>query len=200
MIIVSRVELDVTLFRTFVSLIKWDKMAVDITAYVAELSGELSDKAYKASDSLGRIGSEAVVQAMIELLNHPNLESRYMAARTLGLVKNNSEGLVPLLEATQHKDNKAMAGDFLAALEEFDLSANYVVIFKLYLFGSNRVSMIAKNLLDHEEFDITPRVLKKAQKHWNHYTNNVKQDEIYALRKIEVEDMFSDLKDFVDGN
>ncbi len=174
-------------------------MAVDITAYVEELSGELSEKAYKASDSLGRIGSADVVDAMIELLKHQNPESRFMAARTLGLVKNNSKALVPVLEAIQQKENSAMAGDFLVALEEFDLSANYVDIFKLYLFGSFRVSMIAKNLLDHEEFDVTPRVLKKALKHWNHYSNNVKQDDLYALRKIEVEELFDDLKAYIEA-
>lgn len=173
-------------------------MAVDITAYVEELTGELSEKAYKASDSLARIGSDHVVDAMIELLKHANPESRFMAARTLGLVKNN-KALEPLLKAIQDKENSAMAGDFLVTLEEFDLSSNYVDIFKLYLFGSFRVSMIAKNLLDHEEFDITPRVLKKAQKHWNHYSNNVKQDEVYALRKIEVEEMLGDLKEYIEA-
>ncbi len=174
-------------------------MAVDISVYLEELSGELSEKAYKASDSLGRIGSVDVVSAMIELLKHQNSESRYMAARTLGLVKDNGKALAPLLEAIQDKENSAIAGDFLVALEEFDLSGNYVDLFKLYLFGSFRVSMIAKNLLDHEEFDITPRVLKKAQKHWNHYSNNVKQDDVFTLRKKEVEEMFDDLKEYIEA-
>lgn len=173
-------------------------MAVDISAYVKELSGELDDKAYKASDSLGYIGSEDVVKAMTELLSHSNLESRYMAARTLGLVENNADGLIPLLEAIQDKENSTMAGDFLAVLEEFDLSEVYVEIFRLYLFGNYRVSMLAKDLLDHKEFDITPRVLRKAQKHWKHYSNNVKIDEVYAIRKIEVEEMLSDLSSFLE--
>ena len=66
-------------------------MPIDITAYVQQLSGELNETAYKASDSLGRIGSDDVVEAMIELLDHSNQESRYLAARTLGLVKNKEE-------------------------------------------------------------------------------------------------------------
>lgn len=173
-------------------------MPIDITAYVQQLSGELNETAYKASDSLGRIGSDDVVGAMIELLNHSNQESRYLAARTLGLVKNNEEALIPLLEAIQKEENKEIVGDFLAALEGFDLSGVYVEIFRLYLFGNFRVSMLAKDLLDHKEFDITPRVLKKAQKHWKHYSNNVKLDEVYALRKIEVEEMLSDLQAFID--
>ena len=50
-------------------------MAIDITTYVKQLSGELNETAYRASDSLGRIGSESVVDAMIELLNHPYPET-----------------------------------------------------------------------------------------------------------------------------
>jgi len=172
-------------------------MAVDITLLVEQLSGELNDKAYQASDSLGRIGSEAVVLAMIELLSHPNPESRFMAARTLGLVKNNAEALIPLLEAIQNKANITQAGDLLVALEEFDVSSIYVELFKLYLFGSFKVSMIAKDLLNHKEFNITSRVLKKATKHWEHYSNNVKQDDAYSLRKMEVEEMLNDLKEYV---
>ena len=102
------------------------------------------------------------------------------------------------MEAIQREENKEIVGDFLAALEGFDLSGVYVEIFRLYLFGNYRVSMLAKDLLDHKEFDITPRVLKKAQKHWKHYSNNVKLDEVYALRKIEVEEMLSDLQVFID--
>ena len=174
-------------------------MAIDITTYVEHLSGELNETAYRASDALGRIGSENVVVAMIELLNHSYPESRIMAARTLGLVENNGEALMPLLEASKNKENSAIAGDLLAALEDFDVSEIYVELFKLYLFGSYKVSMVAKDLLDHKEFSITPRVLKKAQKHWNHYSNNVKQDEVYTLRKIEVEEVLDDLKAYVDG-
>ena len=175
-------------------------MAVDITGYVDQLSGELSDKAYEASDALGRIGSVEVVDAMIELLVHTNPESRHMAARTLELVENNSKALEPLLEAIQNKANSDQAGDLMAALEGFDVTSNYVEIFKLYLFGSFKVSLIAKDLLDYKEFDITARVLKKAIKHWNHYSNNVKQDDVYSLRKIEIEAILEDLKEYLEGD
>ncbi len=172
-------------------------MAIDITHLVVQLSGELQDKAYKASDALGRIGSESVVNSMIELLHHPNPESRIIAARTLGLVENNAMGLDPLLEAIHDPGNAEIAGDLLMALDGFDVSAVYVPLFKLYLTGSFKVSTVAKNLLDFKEFDITARVLKKAKKHWNHYSNNVKQDEVYELRKVEVEEMLNDLEEFI---
>lgn len=174
-------------------------MLINITTYVDRLSNELAGNAYEASDALGRIGSEEVVDAMVILLNHTHSESRFMAARTLGLIKNNSKALEPLLEAIQNKDNSNQAGDLMAALEAFDVSSKYVEIFKLYLFGSFKVSIIAKDLLDHKEFDITARVLKKTTKHWNHYTNNVKQDDSFKLRQTEVEEILEDIKDYIDS-
>lgn len=173
-------------------------MPTDISSYVIQLSGELNNNAYQASDALGRIGSEDVVKAMIELLRHPNSESRYLAARTLGQIENNQEALEPLLQAIQAKENGSQVGDLLIALEGFDVSSNYVELFKLYLFGSFKVSLIAKDLLDHKEFDISARTIRKAQKHWDHYSNNVKQDDVYALRNLEVEEMLDDLRDYID--
>jgi hypothetical protein len=58
---------------------------------------------------------------------------------------------------------------------------------------------LAKEQLDFSEFDITARVIKKAEKHWNHYSNNVKHDEAYEVRKAEVETMLKDLKEFVNS-
>jgi HEAT repeat protein len=172
-------------------------MAVDIKTLIEELSGELNDKAYEASDSLGHVGTEEVVTAMINLLEAPFQESRIMAARTLGMVKNNSLALDPMLQAIQSKENSGVAGDLLVALEGFDISDIYVEIFKMYLFGSFKVSNIAKDLLDHKEFNISPRVIKKATKHWSHYSNNVKQDDAYELQKMEVEERLAELTDYL---
>ncbi|NJN26964.1 MAG: HEAT repeat domain-containing protein [Cyclobacteriaceae bacterium] len=174
-------------------------MATNIQPLVDQLTATaLTDKAYKASDSLARIGSGEVIRAMIALLQHPNPESRIMAARTLGMAADNGVALEPLLEAVNNPENKAIAGDLFMALEGFDVSEHYLDLFKLYLFGSFKVSAIAKNLLDYKEFDITPRVIKKAQKHWNHYANNVKQDESYELKKSEVEDILNDLRAYLE--
>jgi len=86
------------------------------------------------------------------------------------------------------------------ALEGFDISGIYVELFRLYLFGSYKVSMTAKELLDYKEFDITARVLKKAIKHWDHYEHNVRRDEAYELRKTEVEEMLADIRAYLDDN
>ena len=172
-------------------------MAIDISSYVSQLTGELDESAYKASDALGRIGSEEVVDAMIELLNHPYKESRIIAARTLGLVDNNARALEPLLDAVKSKENMEIAGDLLMSLEGFDVSKIYVELFRLYLFGTFKVSTVAKGYLDFKEFDITSRVIKKAEKHWNHYSNNIKHDEVFEIRKKEVDDMLADLRAFL---
>ena len=173
-------------------------MNENIDLLVEQLSGELDDHAYKASDSLARIGTVEVLNAMIELLQNPNPESRIMAARTLGKMENNQAALIPLLAAIKNKENVEIAGELIVAMEGFDVSGIYVEIFRLYLFGSFKVSLQAKELLDYKEFDITPRVIRKAEKHWKHYSNNSKQDETYEIKKAEVADMIEDLKAFLE--
>ena len=167
-----------------------------IAQLIQELEDETNDQAYKASDALGRIGSDEVVDAMIDMLSKPGKESRIMAARTLGLVKDTDKGIKPILEAVQNEENKGIAGDLLMALEELDVSDEYVILFKLYLFGTFKVSFVAKGFLDFKEFDITNRTIRKAEKHWKHYTNNVKHDESYELKRIEVEEILGDLRNY----
>lgn len=170
---------------------------MDITSLVNQLSGELSDQAYKASDQLAQIGSEEVVSEMIKLLEHSEDDSKIMAARTLGLIDDNANALDAVLEAIDK--NPSIAGELLVTLEDFDLSGKYVPIFKLSLFGSFKVATVAQDFLDHMEFDITPRVLKKATKAWNHYANNVKHDDVFELKRREVEEMLADLQAFIDS-
>ncbi|SMD31771.1 HEAT repeats [Reichenbachiella faecimaris] len=170
---------------------------MDISALVNQLSGVLDDQTYKASDVLAKIGSEEVVLEMIKLLEHPQDDSKVMAARTLGAIENNQSALDALLQAIDN--NPAIAGELLVELEGFDLSAKYVPIFKYSLFGNFKVATVAQDLLDHKEFDITPRVIKKATKAWHHYENNVKHDEVFELKKVEVEEMLADLQAFVDS-
>lgn len=164
-----------------------------------DLTGELNDKSFNASNYLGSLGNPEVVAMLIELLTSDNAETRFMAARTLSLSKYNEVALPAMLKALKQKENASILGDLLMSLEGFDISENYVEIFRHYLFGSFKVSRIAADLLDHKEFSITPRVIKKAQKHWSHYTNNVKQDEAFELQKLEVENRLNDLKAFVEG-
>lgn len=166
---------------------------------INELAQGDGEDVYKASDALAEIDSGEVLLALLELLKNANTDVRFLAARTLGKMKTNHTALEPLLEAINDSSNKSIAGDLLMALEGFDLSEAYVTIFKLYLFGSFKVSKVAKDLLDHKEFIITSRVIKKAQKHWNHYMNNVKHDDAFELRKEEVEEILDDLRAFIES-
>ena len=120
-----------------------------------------------------------------------------MAARTLGLIKNNAVALDALLETIDN--NPSIAGDLMVFLDGFDLSDKFVPIFKYSLYGSFKVVSIAEELLDYKEFDITPRVLKKATKAWNHYGNNEKHDEVSEQKKEEGGDEEEDLRDYLEN-
>ncbi|MFT6972340.1 MAG: hypothetical protein ACJAXX_002921 [Roseivirga sp.] len=173
-------------------------MAKEVEQALAEIKGELNDKSFNASNYLASIGTEEVVSTLVELLTNDNPETRLIAARTLGISKNNDAALPHILEALKQRENVTILGDLLMALEGFDISESYVELFKHYLFGSFKVSRTAADLLDHKEFNITARVIKKAQKHWAHYENNVKHDEAFELQKIEVEERMNDLKSFIE--
>ena len=167
---------------------------MDIQKLIAQMTEPGQNKAFEFSDSLAHIGGEEVVKKMIDLLKDDNLEVRYLASRTLGKCDDRDESLEALLEAINDKSNKSIQGDLAEYLDEYDCSDKFVPIFKLYLFGSLKTSAMAKEILDFEEFNITPRVIKKADKAWNHYQNNVKQDEAFELQKVEVEEFLGELK------
>lgn len=171
---------------------------MDHSLLIEKLKIATDENVYAASDQLAEQNTDEVLKSMVDLLKFDNPDTRYLAARTLGLMKNNSEALNPLLDAISDKNNEELAGDLMMALNGFDVSEVFVPIFKLYLFGSFKVSRLAKELLDYKEFTITPRVLKKTSKHWNHYSNNVKHDEVFELRRAEVDEMMNDLKEFLE--
>ncbi|MGL1885388.1 MAG: HEAT repeat domain-containing protein [Reichenbachiella sp.] len=173
-------------------------MNTELISALEKLTLELDDYSYESSDLLARSGDEEVMQSLIKLLTHENLETRFIAARTLSKYDKNEPGLAPLLEAIKAPENESIIGELFSTLEGFDISGIYVDIFKQYLFGNFKVSSLAQDLINHQSFDITPRVLKKATKHWKHYANNVKQDELYDLKKMEVDTLFADLQAFID--
>jgi hypothetical protein len=106
----------------------------------------------------------------------------------------NNKALEPLLEVIHDKNNKQKNGALVEVLDSFDLRENFVDVLRIYLFGNFKASILAKDYLDHKEFDITPRVIKKAEKHWNHYQNNIKMDEEFEIKKKEVDAIFIDLR------
>ncbi|OEK04578.1 HEAT repeat domain-containing protein [Roseivirga misakiensis] len=166
---------------------------------IAKLSNEVDEESLEASNILVKAGGQEVLGAMIDLLKHENSENRFIAAKTLAGMSNNDEALAALWEAIEHQDNQDIKGDLVSTLQSYDISHYYVSVFKLYLFGSFKVSRVAENLLDYQEFDISARVIKKAKKHWLHYSNNVKQDEVFDIKKAEVEQRLRELQDYLDA-
>ncbi len=170
-------------------------MTDDIVDNIIEkMTATQATKAYEHSDQLVRIGGERVLDKMVALLKSQDEETQYLASRTLGLLEDKEKALEPLLKAIFATENKAIQGMLAEYLDEYDCSQKFVQIFKLYLFGTTKASAMAKEVLDYEEFDITPRVIRKSEKHWKHYINNVKQDDAFELKKTEIEAFLSELK------
>ena len=162
--------------------------------FIQKIQDPSDDSAYYYSDQLGAIGGEEVLKELIALLSHENDEVKFLAARSLGAMDDNAAAYDSLLGAINDKKNKLCSGGLTEALEGFDCSSKFVDIFKLYLFGNLKTSGLAKRMLDYEEFDLTPRVLRKAEKHWAHFQNNVKHDDEFEVTKMEVEAFLNEIK------
>lgn len=172
---------------------------------VQDLFRKMCDKdeaeAFVYADQLAKIGSEEVLSKLLELLRSEDFDDAYLAARALSKMENNQAALEPLLEVIHAKSNQNRNGGFVEMLEGFDLSDSFVDLFRIYLFGNFKASLLAKALLDSVEFDITPRVLKKAEKHWKHFTNNTNaESDEFMLKKDEVETMLQEMRDLFDDN
>ena len=161
---------------------------------IDKMSEDSASKAYDYSDQLVRIGGEDVLNKMIGLLQSPSTDVQYLASRTLGLMGDHEAALLPLFDAIFNVHNKLIQGMLAEYLDEYDCSQYFVKVFKLFLFGSVKASAMAKEVLDYEEFDITPRVIRKAEKQWSHYIKNVKHDEAFDLMKKETEEFLGELK------
>lgn len=153
------------------------------------------DEAYHFADKLGMMADEETKDHLISLVKGDNWEIAYLACRALSKTQWNEESLDAVFEAIFDKKNKSIQGAFTQILEEFDLAERFVDIFRVYLFGSFKASTLAKDYLDSVEFEITPRTIRKAEKHWNHYLHNPEDEGSLALKKSEVEPMFQELKE-----
>ncbi|MBD8489249.1 HEAT repeat domain-containing protein [Echinicola sp. CAU 1574] len=173
-------------------------MAANIDLLINKMCDKKEEEAYIYADELAEIGGEEVLNKLLIVLKGEDVESAYLAARALSAMENNQEALAPLLEVIHDKNNKMKNGTFVQSLEGFDLSEKFVDILRIYLFGNFKASFLAKDYLDYTEFDITPRTIKKAEKHWKHFQNNSKQDEAFEIKKEETESILNDLKAMFD--
>ena len=160
----------------------------------ARMCDKQEEEAFKFADKLAEIGGEEVLNKLIELVKNEDIECVHLAARALAKMEDNQSALDTIMDAIHDNSNRHQNGALVQALEGFDLSSSFVDIFRIYLFGNFKSSLLAKEYLDYVEFDVTPRVIKKAEKHWNHFINNSKHDEEFEIKKTEVEEMLSEMK------
>lgn len=165
-------------------------------AYLIEkMCDKTDDESYIYADKLAAIRTEEVLNELIKILKGEDLDNAYLAARALSKMDNNQEALEPMLEVVHDKANKNRNGAFVQALEGFDISSKFVDIVRIYLFGNFKSSALAKEYLDYVEFDISPRVIKKIEKHLSHFENNIsKEDEEYIQKKNETEKVLDELR------
>jgi len=150
-------------------------------------------EAYKYAVRLAKTGDRNVFDKAIELLKGNDMEAAFLATQVLANMDNRQEALGSLLDAIHDHKNRHRNGALVASLEAFDLGEKFVDILRIYLFGNFKSSSLAKDYLDHTEFDVTPRVLRKAKKHWQHFKNNSNQDEAFEIKNAEVQEIFHDL-------
>ncbi|NVK50675.1 MAG: HEAT repeat domain-containing protein [Cyclobacteriaceae bacterium] len=152
-------------------------------------------EAYFFADKLGQKADEKVKDRLIELVADEDWEKAYLACRALSKTPWNEESLDAVFKVIFDRKNKLRQGAFVQILEEFDLSERFVDIFRVYLFGNFKASTLAKDYLDQVEFEISPRTIRKAEKHWKHYLNNPEDPDSLALKRMEVEPMLHEMKD-----
>ena len=175
-------------------------MEKDVQYLIKKMTDKEEKEAYKYAEKLAAIGTDEVFKAVLGLLVHEDWEIAYLAAKTLGKMEQKEEALDTLMEIIHDRENINRSGELVEALEAFDLSNHFVDVLRIYLFGNYKASTLAKEYLDHTEFNITPRIIKKAKKHWHHYQNNIKKDHAYDLKEEEVNAIFLDLDDLFPNN
>jgi hypothetical protein len=180
--------------KGFIFAFKLMIMEQNISFLLDKMCDKNEDESYVYADKLATIGTEEVVDALITVLKGEDLENAYLAARALKNIEDNQKALEPMLELIHQKSMQNKNGVFVDALEGFDLSEHFVDVFRIYLFGNFKSSLLAKEYLDFVEFNITPRVVKKAEKHWNHFLNNSSPTaDDFLLKKEEAEMIISEI-------
>ncbi|MFD2201217.1 HEAT repeat domain-containing protein [Shivajiella indica] len=173
-------------------------MTSTIQDLIQKMCNKEEGEAYLFADKLAALGTEEVLLALLEVLKSEDMDEAYLAARALSKMENNQMALKPLFEVIHDKKNQNRNGGLVQMLEGFDLTESFVDILRIYLFGNFKASLLAKDYLDSVEFEITPRVLKKAEKHWNHFKNNVNPNsDDFEIKKAEVEQILNEIKELL---
>jgi hypothetical protein len=170
-------------------------MQEEIERLLAKMCDSEEKEAYFFADKLGKLIDDAGKERLIELVKGEKWELGYLAARALSHSYYKDESLDAIFETIGNKIHRSHQGAFVQVLELFDLSDRFVDIFKVYLFGNFKASTLAKDYLDEVEFDITPRTIRKAEKHWNHYLHNPEDEGSVAVKKMEIEPILQEMNE-----
>ncbi|MCC5937074.1 MAG: HEAT repeat domain-containing protein [Lunatimonas sp.] len=150
------------------------------------------------AEKLAKIGTDEVKERLLEIVGGEDMENAYLAVKALSLMENREDVLDSVFAAIHRPANRDKNGGLVSLLEDFDLSEHFVDVFRVFLFGNFKASTLAGSYLDYMEFDITPRTLKKAEKHWNHFLNNASSDEAFELKRTEGEEILREIKALLD--
>jgi hypothetical protein len=155
-------------------------------------------EAYVYADALANIGTEEVLNELLAILKSGDMDNAFLAARALSQLKDKEKALDEVLEVIHDKKNQHQNGGLVQMLGDFDLSEKFVDIFRIFLFGNFKASLFAKEYLDTVEFEISPRVLKKAEKHWKHYLNNSNpDDEEVKAKRADAEEIIKEIRELL---
>ncbi|WP_162342145.1 HEAT repeat domain-containing protein [Cyclobacterium salsum] len=168
-----------------------------INALMAKLFDETEEEPLRYAEHLARMGGPEVHRQLVGVLHQGNMEEAFLAAKTLGMLEEDRDkSLDALLDVIHKPSNSSQNGALVSLLEQFDLTEKFVDLFRIFLFGNFKASALAKVHLDYEEFAISPRTLKKAEKHWQHFLNNPrKEDDAYELKKEEAQTILNELNE-----
>lgn len=155
---------------------------------------------YRNVAVLAKIGGPEVIERLLTMLYEEDLDIQYLAVKTLSQIENNQSALPGLFSAIHDPKLKSRNGSLVQALEGFDVSDHFIDIFKLYLYGGLKAAAMAKILLDYTEFNISPKILKKAKNHIHDFVNNSLKDENYETKMIEITDIINDLEVLINGS
>ena len=152
------------------------------------------EEVYRNVAVLAKIGGPEVIERLLKMLYEEDSDIQYLAVKTLAQIENNQSALPDLFSAIHDPKLKSRNGSLVEALDGFDVSDHFIDIFKLYLNGSLKAAAMAKDLLDHTEFNISSRTLKKTKKHLHNFVNNSLKDDSYDSKMIEATDIINDLE------
>jgi hypothetical protein len=165
-----------------------------IKSLIDRLLDKSEEQPLRFGEKLAKIGGPQVREALLEVLKQGDMEDAFLATKVLSLMEEKEETLDTLLEVIHLPGNRNHNGGLVSLLEEFDLSDKFVDLLRIYLFGNFKASALAKEHLDYTEFVLSPRTLKKAEKHYKHFLNNPPSDGSFELKKEEAETILMDLR------